>query len=50
MTEAAVKAAVHRLRQRFGELLREEVAATVADADTVDDELRDLLVALGDRR
>jgi RNA polymerase sigma factor (sigma-70 family) len=30
MTEGAVKVAVHRLRQRYGELLRAEVAQTVA--------------------
>ena len=43
MTETAVKAAVHRLRQRFGRLLREEIAQTVADPAEVDDELRHLL-------
>ena len=30
MTEGAVKVAVHRLRQRYGELLRAEIAKTVA--------------------
>jgi RNA polymerase sigma-70 factor (ECF subfamily) len=43
MTEAAVKAAVHRLRQGYGRLLREEIADTVADPAEVDDELRHLL-------
>ena len=33
MSDAAVRTAVHRLRQRYGELLREEIAATVVDAE-----------------
>jgi RNA polymerase sigma factor (sigma-70 family) len=44
--EGAVKTAVYRLRRRFGELLREEVAQTVADEGQVDDELRHLLRAV----
>ena len=40
---SAVKASVHRLRQRFGKMLREQIAATVADPAEVDDELRHLL-------
>ncbi len=43
MTEESVKVAVHRLRQRYGELLREEIAQTVNDPADVDDELRYLL-------
>jgi len=43
MSEAAVKVSVHRIRQRYGELLREEIAATVNDPADVDDELRHLL-------
>jgi len=43
MTEGAVKVAVHRLRQRFRELLRASVANTVADPLEVDGELRHLL-------
>ncbi len=46
MSESAVKVAVHRLRQRFGAVLREEVARTVADASRIDDELRYLLAAI----
>jgi RNA polymerase sigma-70 factor (ECF subfamily) len=41
--EGAVKAMVHRLRRRYGRLLREEIAATVADPQDVDEELRHLL-------
>ena len=43
MTEGAVKAAVRRLRQRFGELLRQEITDTVASPAEVTDEVRHLL-------
>jgi RNA polymerase sigma-70 factor (ECF subfamily) len=46
MSDGAVKVAVHRLRARFRELLREEVAHTVADPADVDAELSELLTAL----
>jgi DNA-directed RNA polymerase specialized sigma24 family protein len=48
-TEGAVQAAVQRLRRRYREVLREQVAATLDDPDdaAVDDELRDLFEALG---
>ena len=42
-TEAAVRTSVHRLRQRFGKLLRQEVAETVAAPSEVEDEMRHLL-------
>lgn len=37
----------HRLKKRYRELLRQEVAQTVATTDDVDDELRRLFAALG---
>lgn len=40
MRENAVKQALHRLRQRYRLLLREEIAQTVAAAGDVEDELR----------
>lgn len=43
MSEGAVKVAVHRLRQRYGELLRVEVARTVATPAEIDEELRYLV-------
>ena len=46
MTEAAVKVAVHRMRARYRELLRAEVAQTVASDADVDDELRALFDAV----
>jgi len=45
-TEGAVKAAVHRLRQRYREILREEIADTVASKSEVEEELRQLFSAL----
>jgi RNA polymerase sigma factor (sigma-70 family) len=45
-TEGAVKVAVHRLRQRYGELLRAEVAQTVATPVEVDEELRYLVAVI----
>jgi RNA polymerase sigma-70 factor (ECF subfamily) len=43
LTEGALKVTIHRLRQRFRELLREEVAQTVAATHEVDEELRYLV-------
>jgi RNA polymerase sigma-70 factor (ECF subfamily) len=45
-TEGAVKVAVHRLWQRFGERFRVEVAKTVVDPAEVDDEIRHLLAVV----
>jgi hypothetical protein len=42
-----VKVAVHRLRRRFGELLRDEIADTVAEPDDIEDEIRYLFKVLG---
>ena len=39
MSEGAFKVAVHRLRQRYGELVRAEIAQTVADPGEVEQEL-----------
>jgi RNA polymerase sigma-70 factor (ECF subfamily) len=46
MTEGAVKMAALRLRRRYRDLLRAEIARTVADPADVDDEVRDLFAAL----
>ena len=46
MTEGAVKVAVHRMRQRYRQLLREEIANTVAGPAEVDEELQHLLKVL----
>ena len=47
LTEGAVKVAVHRLRQRFGSILRTEVSDTVTDPDDVEDEMRELIRSVG---
>jgi len=44
-SEGAIKVAIHRLRQRYRELLRAQIAATVGEGD-VEDELRHLLTVL----
>jgi len=46
MTEDAVKQAVHRMRRRYGELFRQEIAQTVAGPGEVEDELKHLLAVL----
>ena len=46
MTEGALKVAAHRLRQRYRELLREEVAHTVARPEEIDEELRYLIAVI----
>ena len=46
MSEGAVKVAVHRLRRRYRQLLREEVARTLADPADVDAEIAELLKSL----
>jgi len=45
-TEGAVRVAAHRLRKRFRELFRMEVAQTVAAHDDIDEEMRHLVSVL----
>jgi RNA polymerase sigma factor (sigma-70 family) len=45
-TESAVKSAAHRLRRRYRQLLRAEIASTVADPAEIDEELSYLMTAL----
>jgi RNA polymerase sigma factor (sigma-70 family) len=46
LSEGAVKVSVHRLRRRFGELVREQVEKTVSNPGEIDDEIRELFTAL----
>ena len=46
MTEGAVRVAMHRLRRRYGELLRAEVAQTVGTASEVEEEWLHLIQVL----
>ena len=47
MNEGAAKVAAHRLRRRYRDLLRKELAQTVADPADVDDEISWLFKAIG---
>jgi RNA polymerase sigma factor (sigma-70 family) len=47
MSSGAVAVTVYRLRQRYGELVRGEIAETVASPGEVEEELRELFAALG---
>lgn len=46
MSEGAIRVALHRLRRRLGELVREEISHTLDDPREIDDELRVLQSAL----
>jgi RNA polymerase sigma factor (sigma-70 family) len=48
MSEGAVRVAAHRLRRRYRELLRAEVAQTLSDPAQVDEEMRALMAAFSD--
>ena len=47
MDETAVRVAVHRLRKRYRQLLRDEIAQTLSDPAMVDEEMRALFGAFG---
>ncbi|HTB82086.1 MAG TPA: sigma-70 family RNA polymerase sigma factor [Candidatus Sulfotelmatobacter sp.] len=47
MEEGAVRVAVHRLRKRYRQLLRDEITNTLSDAAMVDEEMRALFGAFG---
>lgn len=46
LSEGAVKVSIHRLRQRFRELVRKEIASTVHHPEEVDEEVRYLVEVL----
>jgi RNA polymerase sigma factor (sigma-70 family) len=48
LSEGAVKTAMHRLRRRYRQLYREEIAALVGSDEEVDEELRHMAVVLAD--
>jgi len=48
-SEGAIKVAVHRLRRRFRDLVRDEVAETVASPDEIENEIRHLRAAVARR-
>jgi RNA polymerase sigma factor (sigma-70 family) len=47
MSISAVKSAVSRLRARYGELVREEIAQTVSSPSEIEEEIRHLLSVIG---
>jgi RNA polymerase sigma factor (sigma-70 family) len=47
LTLSALKGSIHRLRRRFRELIRDEIAQTVSSPDEVEQEIRDLFAAFG---
>jgi RNA polymerase sigma-70 factor (ECF subfamily) len=47
MNAGAIKTAVHRMRHRFRQCVKAEVAGTLKDESAVEDEMRALLEALG---
>lgn len=46
MNEGAVKVATHRLRRRFRQILRNEIAETVGSSEEIDEEMRYLVAIL----
>ena len=47
-SEGAIKVMIHRLRRRYQQLLRTEIAATVSNEPEIDDEIRHLIAVLTD--
>lgn len=47
LKEAGVRMAAHRLRRRYGELLRAEIAVTVSSPEEIDEEIRYLIALVG---
>ena len=47
LSEGAVKVAVHRLRRRYRDLLLEEIAQTLTEGESMDEEFQYLLSAIG---
>jgi RNA polymerase sigma-70 factor (ECF subfamily) len=48
ISQGAARIAVHRLRKRFRELFRQEIAQTVAGPEEIDEEVGHLLAVLGE--
>ena len=46
LSESVVKQAVHRMRRRYRELFREEIAQTVSGPDELEDELKHIFAVL----
>ncbi|HXJ74462.1 MAG TPA: sigma-70 family RNA polymerase sigma factor, partial [Candidatus Dormibacteraeota bacterium] len=46
LNEGALRVALHRLRRRYGECVRDEIAKLVQRPEDIEDELRHLFAAL----
>lgn len=46
LSQSAVKSSIHRLRQRYQELIRDEIAQTVTSVTEIDEEIRYLLAVI----
>ncbi len=46
-SSGAVRTAIYRMRQRYGDLFREEIAQTVAGLPEMEEEIRHFLKVLG---
>jgi RNA polymerase sigma-70 factor (ECF subfamily) len=46
LSEGALKSAIHRLRRRYAEIIREEIAQTVESPSEIEEEIRHLIKAL----
>jgi len=46
VSAGALRTSVHRMRRKFGRLLREEIAETVSEPEEIDDEIRFILATL----
>jgi RNA polymerase sigma-70 factor (ECF subfamily) len=49
LSTTAIKVALHRLRSRFGQAIRQRIAETVDDSADIDNELDELLAVLSDK-
>ncbi len=47
ISEEAVRVSIHRMRRRFGKLLRDQITQTIAEPEQIDDEIRYLFAVLG---
>jgi RNA polymerase sigma-70 factor (ECF subfamily) len=47
MSKSAAKVAVHRLRKRYGQIVRQQIAETLRDPSQAEEELTHLRAALG---
>lgn len=48
LNEGSVRVALHRLRRRFGDLLREEVSRTVSNSEEIGEEIRHLFAVMSE--